>query len=72
MSAPSVIARPLEGAERLLGAAGVVAVGVERTQPPRGGPAGPLRVIRQRETSDGVELVVSPSLPLPERERSHD
>jgi len=72
MSAPSVIAMPLEAAERLLGDAGVVAVRVRRTQPPRGGPAGPLRVIRQRETHDGVELVVSPSAPLPERETSHD
>ena len=72
MSAPSVIARPLEAAERLLGDAGVAAVRVRRTQPPRGGPSGPLRVIRQRETRDGIELVVSPSVPLPQREKSHD
>ena len=72
MSVPSVIARPLGAAERLLGDAGVVAVRVDRAHPPRGGPAGPLRVIRQRETRDGIELVVSPSVPLPEKEESHD
>jgi len=72
MNGPSVIARPLLVAERLLADAGVAAVEVQRTEPPRGGPAGPLRVIRQRETADGIELVVAPSVPLLNREEAHD
>jgi hypothetical protein len=67
-----VIAMVLDDAERMLREEGVTAVDVIRTQPPRGGPAGPLRVVRQRQTHDGVELMVSPSAPLPEREKSHD
>ena len=69
---PSVIGRPLDIAEGMLREAGVTAVSVRRSQPPRGGPGGPLRVIRQREAAQGVELVVAASVPLPETEESHD
>jgi hypothetical protein len=67
-----VIARPLDAAQRLLRQAGVELVEIKQTQPPRGGLKGPLRVIRQRATADGVELVVAASAPLPDGEDSHD
>jgi hypothetical protein len=60
----------LEEAERRLREEGVTAVDVIRTQPPRRALGGPLRVIRQRDRHDGVELVVSPSASLPDREEA--
>jgi hypothetical protein len=72
MSHPCVIARPLDGAQRMLREAGVTMVDVKQTMPPRGGPNGALRVIRQRAGSDGVEIVVAASAPLPETEACHD
>jgi len=72
MTVPCVIARPLEAAERMLGEAGVTAVEVTRTGPPRRPLSGPLRVIRQRAAPGGVELVVAGSAPLPETEACYD
>ncbi len=61
---PSVIGRPLEEAKALLEAAGVKLRNVLETRSPRGGPTGPLRVIRQQETAEGVVLTTASSLPL--------
>jgi len=72
MNAPSVIARPLSEAQRILQAAGVQAVVTKQTSPPHGAPSGALRVVRQRLTSEGLELVVAPSAPLLEGTESHD
>jgi hypothetical protein len=65
-SLPSVLARPLAEAERVLREAGVGAVEVRTTSPagaPR--PAGPWRVVRQRGERWGVQLVVAASVPPP-------
>ena len=72
MSIPCVVARPLSEAKRVLEAAGILKATVAQTSPPQGAPAGPLRVVRQRSTSDGVELVVVGSVPLPERKDRDD
>ena len=72
MTIPCVIALPLDAAQRLLRDAGVSAIGVTRTGPPRGGPIGVLRIIRQRATDAGVELVTSASVSLADREACHD
>ncbi len=60
----SVVGRPLEEARRLLEAAGVKLLNVLETRSPRGGPTGPLRVVRQRETAEGVVLTTAASAPL--------
>ena len=59
MSAPSVIAMRLDEAKRLLWQAGLSVVEVQRTAPPRGGPGGPERVVRERHAAEGVYLVVA-------------
>jgi hypothetical protein len=72
MRTPSLLARPLPEARRLLEAAGVPLVEVKHTAPPRGAPSGPMRVVRQRSASDGVYLVAAASVSLAEGEDSHD
>lgn len=67
----SVIARPLVEARSALEAAGVAAVVVATTAPPRGAPSGPLRVVRERWEGGRVCLVAAASLPLPEEEVGH-
>jgi hypothetical protein len=65
-SLPSVLARPLAEAERVLREAGVGAVEVRTTSPPGAPrPAGPWRVVRQRDEKWGVQLVVAASVPPP-------
>jgi len=57
----------------MLEAAGVQAIVVTYTSPPSGkAPAGPQRVVRERMTPEGVELLVAPSVPPPEGKDSHD
>jgi hypothetical protein len=68
---PCVIAWPLDAAQRMLHDVGVSVIAVKQTQPPKGGLEGPLRVVRQRGTTDAVELVVAAAAPLPETEASH-
>jgi hypothetical protein len=72
MSAGSVIGRDLSDAQRILQQAGVSAVGVARTAPPGRAPAGPLRVVRQRTTAEGVQLVAAASVPLSGEGDRHD
>jgi hypothetical protein len=72
MITPRAIALPMEAAQRLLRQQGETAIAVRQTRPPRGEPSGPLRVIRQLTSGGGVELVVAASIPLPDREASHD
>lgn len=69
MREPSVIARPLPEARAILEAAGVKVVAVVETRSPKGAPEGPLRVVRQRATGEGVELVTTASVPLVRREK---
>jgi hypothetical protein len=69
MKAPSVIARPLPEARAILEAAGAKVAAVAETRSPRGAPEGPLRVVRQRVTPEGVELVTTASVPLVRREK---
>ena len=64
MKTPLAIARELSEARRVLAEAGVTAAATSRTGPPGKGPSGPLRVVRQRETAEGVELVVAASVAL--------
>ena len=64
MKAPSVIARELSEARRMLEDAGVTAAATTRTAPPGEAPSGPLRVVGQRETAEGVELVGAASVSL--------
>jgi hypothetical protein len=45
---------------------------VNQTSPPRAAPAGPLRVVRQRTTPAGVELVLAASVPLAEGKNSDE
>jgi hypothetical protein len=66
-AAPSVIGRPLAEAQDILRQAGAAVARVDETRPPRGAPEGPLRVIRQQDTDDGVLLVVAASLMGPEK-----
>ncbi len=73
VSLPSVVGRELEQARRLLQAAGVTHVEVTETAPPaRRSPTGPLRVVRQRATEQGVSLVVAASVPPPQEAESAD
>jgi len=73
MSRPSVIARTLTEARQMLEAAGVQAIAVTYTSPPSGRvPAGPERVVRERMTLEGVELLVAASVPPPEGKDCHD
>ena len=69
MKAPSVIARPLPEARAIIEAAGATVAGVVETRSPKGAPGGPLRVVRERVTPEGVELVTTSSVPLVRRER---
>ena len=69
MKAPSVIARPLPEARAILEAAGAKVAAVVETRSPKGAPGGPLRVVRQRVTPEGVELVTTASVPLVRREK---
>jgi hypothetical protein len=64
MRAPSVIARELSEARRILEEAGAAGAATRRTAPPGEAPSGPLRVVGQRETAEGVELVVAASVTL--------
>lgn len=61
-----MVALPLAEAERLMAEAGVRVVEVTRTAPPGGGPGGPLRVVRERWSAEGVHLVVAAAVPMPE------
>jgi hypothetical protein len=72
MRAPCVIGRQLPQAEAILGVAGLRAALVKETRSPKGAPSGPLRVVRQRDISEGIELVTAASLPLVERKDCHD
>ncbi len=66
LQVPLVLSRELDEAERLLREAGVESIEVKETAPPRRpGPAGPPRVVRQRFTPYGVELVVAASVAGP-------
>jgi hypothetical protein len=69
---PEVVAFPLEEAQTVLAEAGVTQVLVCATSPPRGGPPGPMRIIRQRILSEGVELVATPTIVLKQKEPDHD
>ena len=69
MKAPSVIARHLPEARAILEAAGAKVSGVAETRSPKGAPEGPLRVVRERVTPEGVGLVTTASVPLVRRER---
>ena len=64
MKTPLVIARELSEASRVLAEAEVAVAGTTRTGPPGEAPSGPLRVVRQGETAEGVELVVAASVAL--------
>ncbi|GEM_PF-2211890 len=64
MRMPSVIGRDQGEAERMLREAEAPVAGMVRTSPPGTPPAGPLRVVRQREAGEGVELVVAASVEL--------
>jgi hypothetical protein len=73
MSRPSVIARPLAEARRILEATGAHEIAVKYTSPPsKPPPAGPQRVLRERVTSEGIELVVAACVPSPEGKTSDD
>lgn len=72
MTIPEVTAFLLDDAQRLLAEAGVTGLRIVITGPPRGGPAGPLRVIRQRLLAGGVELTAASSCMLPEKEQRND
>ena len=65
MKAPSVIGRLLPDAFEILEQAGIRVIETIRTSAPRGAPSGPLRVIRERARTEGVELVVAASVPPP-------
>ncbi len=68
---PLVLSCELLEAERLLREAGVDLIDVTQTAPPRRRPpAGPPRVVRQRITARGVQLVVAPSVPLLQASRA--
>ncbi len=73
MSAPCVVGRLLADATRILAQAGVGEVVIQRTAPPRPlPPAGPPRVVRQRQLTSGVSLLVAATLPAPREGDSHD
>ncbi len=65
-SLPSVLARELSEAERVLWEAGAQTIEVRVTSPPRvPRPTGPWRVVRQRSKGRDVQLVVAASVPPP-------
>jgi hypothetical protein len=64
VKAPSVIARPLADARLLLDDAGVQVASVVETVPPGRPPTGPMRVVRERTTDEGVHLVAAASIVL--------
>jgi hypothetical protein len=72
MSVPCVLARTLAEARRILQSQGVPVLAIEETAPPHGRPAGPLRVVRQRVTGEGVQLVAAASVPLAEGRDCHE
>lgn len=71
MNTPTVIALPLDQAEAVLQQQGVTIANVKQTRPPGAAPIGPVRVIGQRTSPTGVELVVAASVPLLETEKNH-
>jgi hypothetical protein len=71
MSTPCVLARTLAEARCILESQGVPLLTIEETSPPRGRPAGPLRVVRQRATGEGVYLVAAASVSLAEGKDCH-
>jgi len=66
MKAPSVVARPVAEARLLLEEAGVRVASISETAPPGGSPAGPMRVVQERQTEEGVHLVTAASIVLAE------
>ncbi len=64
MKAPSVICRSRSEAEGILREAGVRVTAIRRTAPAGGAPSGVERVVRQRGSEEGVELVVAASVVL--------
>jgi hypothetical protein len=72
MSIPCVIGRLLPEASAMLEAAGVRVALVKQTRCPKAAPSGPLRVLRQRDLPDGVELVTAASAALARREGSDE
>ena len=64
--------RPLAEAERLLAGAGMAVVEVTRTGPPGGRSGGTLRVVRVRQSAQGVHLLVAAAMPLPEGKVPHE
>ena len=66
MNGTSVLGLPLAEAERVMAEAGVRVVEVTRTAPPGGAPEGPLRVVRERRSAEGMHLVVAAAVPMPE------
>ncbi|MBN1459213.1 MAG: hypothetical protein JXA57_06740 [Armatimonadetes bacterium] len=71
MIVPTVVALLLDQAEAVLQQQGVAVASVKQTHPPEPIPVGPLRVIRQRTSPEGVELVAAASIPLLETEKNH-
>jgi hypothetical protein len=69
---PSVVARPLTEARLLLEEAGVQVLSIVETAPPGGLPKGPMRVVRERWTAEGVHLVAAASIVLPGSDHGHD
>ena len=67
MSRPSLIALPLEEAREALRLAGITAVEVSHTAPPRGRPGGMARVVRERYPGEVAELTVAEAVPGLER-----
>ena len=59
MTSPCVLARRLDAARRILAGAGATVLSVTQTSPPRGPGSGPLRVVRAREETEGVHLLVA-------------
>ncbi len=72
MSASCVIGRLLSDAEAMLEAAGLRVALVKETRCPKAAPSGPLRVLRQRDLPDGVELVAAASAAVERREESDE
>jgi hypothetical protein len=72
MNRPSVIALPIGEAREVLDEAGVGVAATIQTGPPGGPPPGPPRVVRERGTEEGVELVVAASVTLSGEEDNDD
>ena len=62
----SVIARSLPDARLLLEEAGVRVISITETAPPAGPLPGPMRVVRERRTEEGMHLVAAASIVLGE------